>query len=149
MRFHRETWFYYKITQRVLIKSKINIRARSLWWLANIESQMFIELSQLMAMALSRQSINASFRILERPKMMEDLPVPQHIHDGVQVPSFNPKPMTSKTPPILHGYTTRSKGRPTVHSLSTTIGVGSSGLRPAPPQRVTFCSRCTGNSFWI
>ena len=74
---------------------------------------------------------------------------PQNIHDGVQVPSFNPKTMTSKTPPISHGYATRSKGRPPVHSLSTTAGVGSSGLRPAQPQRVTFCSRCTGNSFWV
>ena len=74
---------------------------------------------------------------------------PQNIHDGIQVPSFNPKTMTSKTPPISHGYATRSKGRPPVHSLSTTAGVGSSGLRPAQPQRVTFCSRCTGNSFWI
>ena len=36
---------------------------------------MFIALSLLMAMDLSRQSINANFRILERPKMMEDLPV--------------------------------------------------------------------------
>ena len=74
---------------------------------------------------------------------------PQNIHDGVQVPSFNPKTMTSKTPPISHGYATHSKGRPPVHSLSTTASMGSSGLRPAQPQRVTFCSRCTGNSFWI
>ena len=74
---------------------------------------------------------------------------PQNIHDGVQVPSFNPKTMTRKTPPISHGYATHSKGRPPVHSLSTTAGMGSSGLRPAQPQRVTFCSRCTGNSFWI
>ena len=65
---------------------------------------------------------------------------PQIIHDGVQGPSFNPKTMTSKTPPILHGYATCLKGRPPA-------GVGSSGLRPAQPQRVTFCSRCTGNSF--
>ena len=42
---------------------------------------------------------------------------PQNIHDGVQVPSFNPKTMTSKTPPISHGYATHSKGRPPVHSL--------------------------------
>ena len=74
---------------------------------------------------------------------------PQKDHDGVQVPSFNPKPMTSKTPPISHQYATHLKGRPPMHSLSTTTGVGSSGLRPAQPQRVTFCSRCTGNYFWI
>ena len=74
---------------------------------------------------------------------------PQNIHDGIQVPSFNPKPMYSKTPPILHQYATHSKGRPPMHSLSTTASMGSSGLRPAQPQRVTFCSRCTGNSFWI
>ena len=70
-------------------------------------------------------------------------------HDGVQLPSFNPKPVNTKTPPISHPYATHSKGRPPVHSLSTTTSVGSSGLRPAQPQRVTFCSRCTGKSFWI
>ena len=32
---------------------------------------------------------------------------PQNIQDGVQVPSFNPKPMYSKTPPILYEYATR------------------------------------------
>ena len=74
---------------------------------------------------------------------------PQSDHYGEQVPSFNPKPMNSKIPPISHQYTTRSKGRPPMHSLSTTAGMESSGLRPAQPQRVTFCSRCTGNSFWI
>ena len=74
---------------------------------------------------------------------------PQNDHDGVQVPSFNPKPINSKTPPISHQYTTCSKGRPPMHSLSSTTSVGSSGQRPAQPQRITFCSRCTGNSFWI
>ena len=149
MRFWRETWCYYEISQRVIIKFKIDIRVRSLWWLANIQSQMFITLSQLMAMALNGQSINASFRILERPKMMEDLPLLKNDHDEVQVPFFNPKPMNSKTPPILHQYATHLKGRPPMHSLSTNTGMGSSGLRPAQPQRVTFCSRCAGNSFWI
>ena len=70
-------------------------------------------------------------------------------NDGGHVPSFNPKPMNSKTPPISHQYATRLKGRPPMHSLSTTTSMGSSGLRPAQPQRVTFCSRCIGNSFWI
>ena len=74
---------------------------------------------------------------------------PQNDHDGAQVPSFNPKPVYSKTPLISHGYATCSKGRPPVHSLSTTASMGSSGLRPAQPQKVTFCSRCTGNSFLI
>ena len=59
---------------------------------------------------------------------------PQNDHDGVQVPSFNPEPMNSKTPPISHQYATCSKGRPPMHSLSTTASVGSSGLRPAQPQ---------------
>ena len=43
---------------------------------------------------------------------------PQDDHNGVQVPSFNPKPMNIKTPPIFHPYATCSKGRPPVHSLS-------------------------------
>ena len=55
---------------------------------------------------------------------------PQNDHDGVQVPFFNPKPMNSKTPQMSHQYTTHSKGRPPMHSLSTTAGIGSSGLRP-------------------
>ena len=74
---------------------------------------------------------------------------PQNNHDGVQVPSFNPKPINTKLTPILHPYATCLKGRPPVHSPSTTASVGSSGLRPAQPQRVTFCSRCTGKSFCI
>ena len=74
---------------------------------------------------------------------------PQDIHDEVQVPSFNPKQMTTKSPLISHSYATCLKGRPPVHSLSTTVNMGSSWLRPAQPQRVTFCSRCTGKSFWI
>ena len=74
---------------------------------------------------------------------------PQNNHDWVQVPLFNPKLINTKSPPISHPYATHSKGRPPVHFLSTTAGVGSSGLRPAQPQRVTFCSRCTGKSFWI
>ena len=78
--------FYYEITWGVIIKTKIDIRVRSLWWLANIQSQMFIALSQLMAMALSRWSIDASFRILERPKMMEDLPVLKMIMMGYKFP---------------------------------------------------------------
>ena len=59
---------------------------------------------------------------------------PQNGHGGVQVPSFNPKPMNIKTPPISHPYATCLKGRPPVHSLCTTTGMGSSGLRPAQPQ---------------
>ena len=74
---------------------------------------------------------------------------PQDNHDGSQVPSFNPKLINVKTPPISHPYTNCSKGRPPVHSLSATTSVGSSGMRPTQPQRVTFCSRCTGKSFWI
>ena len=74
---------------------------------------------------------------------------PQDSHDGVQVPSFNPKPIAKKSSPIFHPYATHSKGRPPLHSLSTTDSVGSSGLRPAQPQRITLCSRCTGKSFWI
>ena len=74
----------------------------------------------------------------------EGLTSAQNVHDGVQVPSFNPKPKSTKSPPILHPYATHLKGRPPVHSLSTTASVGSSGLRPAQPQRVTFCFKCTG-----
>ena len=74
---------------------------------------------------------------------------PQNDHDGVQVPSFNPKPITTKSPPILHPYATHLKGRHPVHSLSTTAGMGNSGLRPVQPQEVTFCSRCARKSFWI
>ena len=50
---------------------------------------------------------------------------PHDIHDGVQVPSFNLKPMTTKSPPISHPYATHLKGRSPVHSLSTTTGMGS------------------------
>ena len=46
----RETWLYYATTQRVAIKSKTDIRMRSLWCLANVQSQMFTTLSQSMAM---------------------------------------------------------------------------------------------------
>ena len=74
---------------------------------------------------------------------------PQDAHDGVQVPSSNPKPITIKSPLVSTQYATCSKGRPPVHSLSSTTGMGSSGLKPAQPQRVNFCSRCTGKSFWI
>ena len=74
------------VTQKVTIKSKINIKARSLWWLANVQSQMFISLSQLMAMALSRWSIDANFRVLERPKMMEDLLVLKIVMMGQKFP---------------------------------------------------------------
>ena len=55
----------------------------------------------------------------------------QNNHDGAQVPSFNPKLMTTKSPPISHDYATCLRGRPPVHSLSTTANVGSSGMRPA------------------
>ena len=54
--------------------------------------------------------------------------------DGAQVPTFNPKLIINRSPTISHGYATCSKGRPPVHSLSTTTGVGSSGQRPAQPQ---------------
>ena len=74
---------------------------------------------------------------------------PQNNHDGVHVLSFNPKLISTKSPPISHPYATCSKMRPPVHSLSTTTGMESSGLRPAQPQRATFCSSCTGKSFWI
>ena len=74
---------------------------------------------------------------------------PQNNHDGIQVPSFNPKPMNILTPPSSYPYATCSRRRPPVHSLSTTAGLGSNGFRPAQPQRNTFCSRCTGKSFWI
>ena len=74
---------------------------------------------------------------------------PQNDRDGVQFLSFNCKPMSTKSLPNLHPYANRSKGRPPVHFLSTTAGMGSSGMRPAQPQRVTFCSRFTGKSFWI
>ena len=74
---------------------------------------------------------------------------PQDNHDGSQVPSFNQKPNFTKSPPDTHQYATHFKGRPPALSLSTTNGMGSSGLRPAQAQRVIFCSRCTGKSFWI
>ena len=74
------------ITWRFAIKSKTNIKVRNLWWLANVQGQMFITLNQLMAMALSGESINANFRILEKPKMMEDLPVLRIIMMGYKFP---------------------------------------------------------------
>ena len=71
---------------------------------------------------------------LGRTQNNRGLTSPQDIQNGVQVPSFNPKLMTIKSPPSSHDYATCSKGRPPVHSLSTTASVGSSGLRPAQPQ---------------
>ena len=32
----------------------------------------------------------------------------QDDHDGIQVPSFNPKPINTKSPPISHPYATSS-----------------------------------------
>ena len=69
-----------------------------------------------------------------------ELTSPQDNQDRSQVPSLNPKLNAIKSPSDSNGYTTHSKGRPPMHSLSTTTGVGSSGLRPAQAQRVTFCS---------
>ena len=72
---------------------------------------------------------------------MEDLPVPQNDCDGVQVPSINPKPMHTKSPPILHPYATCSKGRPPMHFLSTTTGMGSSGPETSRTSKshLSFC----------
>ena len=94
----------------VIIKSKINIRARSLWWLANIQSQMFIELSQLMAMALNGQSIDASFSILERPKMMEDLPVLKMFMMGYKFPPLILNQCVVKHPQFLMDMPLARKG---------------------------------------
>ena len=84
---------------------------------------------------------------LGRTQNAGGLTSPQDTRDWVQVPSFNPKLITIKSPPNSHGYATCLKGRPPVDSLSTTASMGSSGLRPAQPQRFTLCSRCTGKSF--
>ena len=43
--------------------------------------------------------------------------------DGPQVPSFNPKLNTNQSPPDSHQYATYMKGRPTMHSLSTTTSI--------------------------
>ena len=77
--------------------------------------------------------------------VMEGLTSPQDNHDGAQVPSFNPKLMNIKSPPNSHPYAIHSKGRPPVHSLGTTAGMGSSRLRPGQPQRVTTCSSVLAN----
>ena len=73
----------------------------------------------------------------------------QDNHEGAQVPSFNSKPITIMSPLNSHQYATHPNRRPPVHSLSTTTSMGSNGLRPAQHQRVIFCFRCTGKSFWI
>ena len=117
---------------------------RSLWWLASAQSQMSNALSESMAMALSEQSINTNFMFLEEPKMIEGLPNPQDTHDRAQDPSCYLKLITIKSPQDSHPYTTHLKGRHPVPFLSTTTVMGSSRLRPAQPQTVTFCSRCTG-----
>ena len=51
---------------------------------------------------------------------------PQDIHEGAQVPSFDQKPITIKSPPNSHDYTTCLKERPPVNFLSITTGVGNS-----------------------
>ena len=86
LKFQRETWFCCMATCRVAIKSKTDIKMRSLWWLARIQSQMFTALSQSMAMALSGQSIDNNFKILEEPKMMENLPLLRIIRMGHKFP---------------------------------------------------------------
>ena len=54
----------------------------------------------------------------------------QYNHDGSQIPSFNPSKKLIKSPPNTHHYAIPLKGRSPMPSLSTTTGVGSSGLRP-------------------
>ena len=56
----------------------------------------------------------------------------------VQVPSFNPKPITTKSPQFLTLMPLAQKGDVQCHSLSTIAGIESSGLRPAQPQGVPF-----------
>ena len=76
--------------------------------------------------------IDSNLKILGELRMME-----------------NPKLNKNKSPLDSQQYATHSKRRPSMHFLGTTTNMESSGLRPAQAQGVTFCSRCTGKSFWI
>ena len=61
------------------------------------------------------------------------------------MPSYNPTVSVSKSPLKSHPYATYSKGEPLMLSLSTTVSMGSEGLRKAQSQSITFCSECLGN----
>ena len=128
------------------MKSKTNIRVRILWWLVGAQSQMHTALSSYGNDPV--QTVNQC-QLQDPAKTQNDegLANPQYSHDGSLVSSFNPKTRLAKSHPNSHDYVTCSKGRPTMLSLSTTSVVGTSGLRPAQAQRVTFCSRCTCKSF--
>ena len=81
------------------------------------------------------QTVNqCQLQDLQRTQNDGGLTSPQDNQDGTQVPSFNAKPNTNKSPLDSHGYATPLKGRPPVHSLSTTVSMGSNRLRPAQPQ---------------
>ena len=138
---------YYVITQRVTIKSKTNIKSNKFLVLGKCPEPNVYHIKPVNG-NVPEWTVNRC-QLQDLGKFQNDggLASPQDNHDGAQVPSFNPTPMNTKSIPISHDYATRLKGRPPVHSLSTTISMGSSGLRPAELQRVTFCSRCTGKSF--
>ena len=52
---------------------------------------------------------------------------------GLQVLIFNLKARLNDTSQIFHQYATHSKGEPPMPSLSTTAGMGSTGLSEAQP----------------
>ena len=60
---------------------------------------MFTTLSQLMAMALSGRSNRCQLQDLGETQIDGGLTSPQNYHDGVQVPSFNPKTNKYKITP--------------------------------------------------
>ena len=69
--------------------------------------------------------------------------------NGCKVPSYNPNTRLSNSPLNGHKYSTGSKGRPLMLSLSTNASTESGGLTLAQTQRVNICSRCIGNAYWI
>ena len=57
-------------------------------------------------------------------------------HQGLQVPSYNPDMSKDKSHlKTSHPYATHSKGEPLTLSLSTTVSLGSGGLRKAQTQK--------------
>ena len=131
------------ITWRVTITSKINIKVISLWWLANIQSQIYTTLRQSMAMAPSGESINANFRIMIKPKMMEDLPVLRIIMMGHKFPPLTQTDYKQIFPhfsPICHSLKRETS------SAFPKYNCQHGKLTPVQPHRITFCSRSTSKS---
>ena len=123
---------FWEITRKGATKYKLNTKNLGLSWFAGMQSTNVYDIKPTNDKSPVHTVNQCKLQYLERTQEDKWSKDPYASHQGLQVPSYNPKVSQNKSPlKSSNPYATISKGEPPTLSLGTTAGVGSGGLRKA------------------